>query len=159
MTSGNAWIQHLWNGDIVNIRYQVEDPEDFKFQKCPEGIPVGNDNFVIPVNANHPGTALLFIEFMLEPEHAAQNVEWIGYPMPYEGGAAEAFEGLVKDDPEINVTVEDLENGQQFANLKGEGRLAGTRSGPRSEALAAHEREPLRLVVPLPGGSGCSRCS
>ena len=31
--------------------------------------------------------------------------------MPYEGGATEAFEGLVKDDPEINVTVEDLENG------------------------------------------------
>ena len=123
MTSGNAWIQHLWNGDIVNIRFQVKNPEDFKFQKCREGLPVGNDNFVIPVNANHPGTALLFIEFMLEPEHAAQNVEWIGYPMPYEGGATEAFEGLVKEDPEINVTVEDLKNGQQFANLKGEGRL------------------------------------
>ena len=25
------------------------------------------------------------MEFMLEPEHAAQNVEWIGYPMPYDG--------------------------------------------------------------------------
>ncbi len=124
MTSGNAWIQHLWNGDIVNIRNSVENPEDFRFQKCTEGIPVGSDNFVIPVNAKHPGTALLFIEYMLEPEHAAQNVEWIGYPMPYEGAATEAFQGLVKDDPEINVTTEDLENGQQFENLKGEGRLA-----------------------------------
>ena len=124
MTSGNAWIQHLWNGDIVNIRNSVDDPEDFKFQKCDEGIPVGSDNFAIPVNAKHPGTALLFIEWMLEPEHAAQNVEWIGYPMPYEGAPTEAFQGLVKDDPEINVTVEDLENGQQFENLKGEGRLA-----------------------------------
>jgi spermidine/putrescine transport system substrate-binding protein len=124
MASGNAWIQHLWNGDIVNIRYQVDNPEDYRFQKCREGLPVGSDNFVIPVNAEHPGTALLFIEYMLEPEHAAQNVEWIGYPMPYEGGATEAFQGLVKDDPEINVTVEDLEKGQQFENLKGEGRLA-----------------------------------
>jgi spermidine/putrescine transport system substrate-binding protein len=123
MTSGNAWIQHLWNGDIVNIRNQVDNPEDFRFQKCKEGIPVGNDAFCIPVNAKHPGTALLFIEWMLEPEHAAQNVEWIGYPMPYDGAPTEAFEGLVKDDPEINVTVEDLENGQQFENLKGEGRL------------------------------------
>jgi spermidine/putrescine transport system substrate-binding protein len=61
---------------------------------------------------------------MLDPENAARNVEWIGYPMPYEGGPTEAFAGLVKDDPEINVTVEDLENGQQFENLKGEGRLA-----------------------------------
>jgi spermidine/putrescine transport system substrate-binding protein len=127
MTSGNAWIQHLWNGDIVNIRNQVDNPEDYKFQKCTEGIPVGSDNFVIPVNAKHPGTALLFIEFMLEPENAAQNVEWIGYPMPYEGPPAEAFAALVEDDPEINVTVEDLENGQQFENLKGEGREAWDR--------------------------------
>jgi spermidine/putrescine transport system substrate-binding protein len=78
MVSGNAYIQHLWNGDIVNIRYQVDNPEDYRFQKCREGIPVGNDNFCIPVNAKHPGTALLFIEYMLEPEHAARNVEWIG---------------------------------------------------------------------------------
>jgi spermidine/putrescine transport system substrate-binding protein len=124
MTSGNAWIQHLWNGDIVNIRNQVDNPEDFKFQKNEEGIPVGSDNFAVPVNAKHPGTALMFIEFMLEPEHAAQNVEWIGYPMPYEGAPTEAFQGLVKDDPEINVTVDDLANGQQFENLKGDGRLA-----------------------------------
>jgi spermidine/putrescine transport system substrate-binding protein len=58
MVSGNAYIQHLWNGDIVNIRYGVDNPEDFKFQKCKEGLPVGSDNFVIPVNADHPGTAL-----------------------------------------------------------------------------------------------------
>jgi spermidine/putrescine transport system substrate-binding protein len=124
MTSGNAWIQHLWNGDIVNIRNQVDNAEAFRFQKNEEGIPVGSDTFAVPVNAKHPGTALLFIEYMLDPQNAAQNVEWIGYPMPYEGGPSEAFEGLVKDDPEINVTVDDLENGQQFENLKGDGRLA-----------------------------------
>jgi hypothetical protein len=44
--------------------------------------------------------------------------------MPYEGAPSEAFQGLVADDPEINVTVEDLETGQQFENLQGEGRLA-----------------------------------
>ncbi len=124
MVSGNASIQHLWNGDIVNIRYQVDNPEDFKFQQCREGLPVGSDNFAIPVNSKHPGTALMFMEWMLEPEHAAQNVEWIGYPMPYNGPPSEAFQGLVKDDPEINVTTDDLENGQTFKNLKGDGRLA-----------------------------------
>jgi spermidine/putrescine transport system substrate-binding protein len=124
MTSGNAWIQHLWNGDIVNIRNAVKNPEDFKFQKCKEGIPVGNDTFCIPANARHPGTALLFIEFMLDPENAAKNVEYTGYPMPYDGGAKEAFAGLVKDDPAIEVTVDDLEHGHQFENLKGEGRRA-----------------------------------
>jgi spermidine/putrescine transport system substrate-binding protein len=127
MASGNAWIQHLWNGDVVNIRYQVDNPEDFKFQKCEEGIPVGSDAFAIPVNAKHPGTALVFIEYMLEPENAARNVEWIGYPMPYRGGAEEAFQGLVKDDPSIEVTVDDLENGEQYENLEGDGRRAWDR--------------------------------
>jgi spermidine/putrescine transport system substrate-binding protein len=122
MASGNAWIQHLWNGDIVNARYQVDNPEDLRFEKCEEGIPVGSDMFAIPVNAQHPGTAMLFIEFMLEPENAAANTEWIGYPMPYRTGAQEAFAGLVKDDPSIEVTVADLENGKQFVNLEGEGR-------------------------------------
>jgi spermidine/putrescine transport system substrate-binding protein len=124
MTSGNANIQHLWNGDVVNIRNQVDNPEDFRFQKCDEGIPVGSDTFAIPVNAKHPGTAMLFIEYLLRPENAAQNVGWMGYPMPYEGAATESFASLVKDDPEINVTVEDLENGEQFENLGREDRQA-----------------------------------
>jgi spermidine/putrescine transport system substrate-binding protein len=128
MASGNAWIQHLWNGDVVNIRNQVDNPEDFKFQKCTEGIPVGSDTFAIPVNAKHPGTALLFIEYMLEQENQAQNVAWVGYPMPYEGGAQEAFAGLVKDDPTIEVTVNDLDNGQEFETLEGEGRRAWDRA-------------------------------
>ena len=127
MTSGNAWVQHLWNGDIVNIRGQVKNPEDFKFQKNSEGIPVGNDAFAIPANAQHPGTALLFIEFMLDPENSARNVEYMGYPMPYAGGAQEAFSALVKEDPSIEVTVDDLEGGDEFENLKGEGRRAWDR--------------------------------
>jgi spermidine/putrescine transport system substrate-binding protein len=123
MTSGNAWIQHLWNGDIVNIRYQV-DNGGLPVPEVPGGAAGWQRQLLHPGQREAPGTALLFIEFMLEPEHAAQNVEWIGYPMPYEGGATEAFQGLVKDDQEINLTIDDLENGQQFENLKGEGRLA-----------------------------------
>jgi spermidine/putrescine transport system substrate-binding protein len=128
MTSGNAYIQHIWNGDVVNIRNQVDNPENFKFQKCKEGIPVGSDTLAIPVNAKHPGTALLFIEWLLEPENAARNVAWIGYPMPYEGGATESFESLVKDDPSINVTVADLDNGEQFENLGRDDRRAWDRT-------------------------------
>ena len=70
--------------------------------------------------------------------------------MPYDGGAKAAFEGLVKDDPEINVTVEDLENGQQFVNLKGEGRTPGTRCGRSSRSGGSREREPLRGGLPRP---------
>jgi spermidine/putrescine transport system substrate-binding protein len=121
MVSGNAWIHHGWNGDVVNIRNQVKNPENYSFQKCSEGIPLGTDCFAIPANAEHPGTALTFINFILDPENASKNIEYMGYPMPYTG-PDETFAGLVKDDPAIDVTVEDLENGTQFGNLGVQGR-------------------------------------
>jgi spermidine/putrescine transport system substrate-binding protein len=120
MTSGNAWIQHGWNGDVVNIRNQVKHPENYKFVKAKEGIPLGTDTFAIPANAAHPGTALTFINFVLQPENLAKNVAYFGYPMPYQG-AKDAFAALVKDDPSINVTTDDLETGQQFRNLGRDG--------------------------------------
>ena len=121
MVSGNAWMHHGWNGDVVNVRNQVKNPENFSFQKCKEGIPLGTDCFAIPANAEHPGTALAFIDFILEPENASKNIEYMGYPMPYEG-PDETFAALVKDDPSINVTVDDLTNGQQYENLGPVGR-------------------------------------
>jgi spermidine/putrescine transport system substrate-binding protein len=120
MTSGNAWIHHGWNGDVVNIRSQVKKPENYKFIRAKEGVPWAVDSFAIPANAPHPGTALTFINFILEPENLAKNVAYFGYPMPYDG-AKNAFEDLVKDDPEINVTTDDLESGQQYKNLGRDG--------------------------------------
>ena len=37
VVSGNAWIHHGWNGDVVNVRNQVKKPENYSFQKCKEG--------------------------------------------------------------------------------------------------------------------------
>jgi spermidine/putrescine transport system substrate-binding protein len=126
MLNGNAWIHHGWNGDVVNVRNQADDPSVFKFEKCKEGIPVGADQMAIPANAEHPGTALLFIDFMLDPENAAQNVAYFGYPMP-NNGAVDAFQKLAQDDPAITVTTEDLERGDQFAPLAGDRRRAWDR--------------------------------
>jgi spermidine/putrescine transport system substrate-binding protein len=126
MLNGNAWIHHGWNGDVVNVRNQADDPSIFKFEKCKEGIPVGADQIAIPANAEHPGTALLFIDFMLDPENAARNVAYFGYPMPNEG-AVDAFAELAQDDPAITVTTEDLEAGDQFDPMTGERRRAWDR--------------------------------
>jgi spermidine/putrescine transport system substrate-binding protein len=127
MVSGNGWIHHGWNGDVVNIRNQVKKPENYSFQKCGEGLPVGTDCFAIPANAEHPGTALAFIDFLLEPENAKRNIEYMGYPMPYKGPDA-TFAELVKTDPSINVTVDDLDKGQQFRDLGADGRRVWDRA-------------------------------
>lgn len=121
MSSGNAWIQHLWNGDVINIRYRVDDPDSIKFQQNKEGVPVGSDVFAIPANAQHPGTALMFIDFVLE--NSAKNATWTGYPMPTHS-SEKPYADLVKGEPELQVTVETLDSGQQFANLEGASREA-----------------------------------
>jgi spermidine/putrescine transport system substrate-binding protein len=125
MSSGNAWIQHLWNGDVINIRYRVDDPDSIQFQRCTEGYPVGSDVFAIPVNAEHPGTALMFIDFILE--NSTQNSSWTGYSMPTQS-STKPYAELTRNDPQLQVTIEDLDKGQQFANLEGADREAWDRA-------------------------------
>ena len=115
-TASRTWsraprsIHQAWNGDIVNVRNQVDDPELYKYETCKEGVPVGTDLMCIPINARSPGTAMMFMDWILEPEHAAQNVAWNGYPQPCEGGKQE-FAKLVKDEPSIDVDLEALGSG------------------------------------------------
>ncbi len=68
LVSGLAVLHQAWNGDVVNVRNQVDNPEDFKYETCREGVPVGTDLMCIPVNARSPGTAMLFMDWILEPE-------------------------------------------------------------------------------------------
>ncbi|MDP9228713.1 MAG: spermidine/putrescine ABC transporter substrate-binding protein [Actinomycetota bacterium] len=113
LVSGTAVLHQAWNGDIVNVRNQVDNPELYKYETCKEGVPVGADLMSIPVNARSPGTALMFMNWILEPDNAAQNVSWNGYPQPCEGGRQE-FAKLVKAEPSIDVNLEDLANGQEY---------------------------------------------
>ncbi|MGY3777810.1 ABC transporter substrate-binding protein [Isobaculum melis] len=47
-----------------------------------EGSNVWFDNFVIPKTAKNFDAAYAFINFMLRPENAAQNAEYVGYSTP-----------------------------------------------------------------------------
>jgi spermidine/putrescine transport system substrate-binding protein len=109
LVSGSAVLHQAWNGDIVNVRNQVDEPELYKYETCSEGVPIGTDLMCIPVNARSPGTALLFMDWMIDPENAAQNVMWNGYPQPVEGGK-QAFAELAKEEPSIDVDLEALED-------------------------------------------------
>ena len=73
-------------------------------------MPVGTDLMCIPVTARAPGTAMMFMDWIIEPENAARNVNWNGYPQPVEGGQ-QAFAELVKEEPSIDVNLEELANG------------------------------------------------
>ena len=82
-------------------------------------MPIGSDVFAIPTNAQHPGTALKFIDFIIE--NSARNGAWTGYPMAT-NSSEKRYAELVKGEPELQISVDDLEGGDQFANLEGADR-------------------------------------
>jgi spermidine/putrescine transport system substrate-binding protein len=75
-----------------------------------EGVPTGNDTFVIPKSAKHPGTAMKFIDWMLAPENAKANVEYFGYPMVTTDGIS-AYQKLVSDYPFLGLTLDQAIHG------------------------------------------------
>jgi spermidine/putrescine transport system substrate-binding protein len=113
LVNGTAVLHQAWNGDIVNVRNQVDNPENYRYETCTEGVPVGTDAMSIPINARSPGTALLFMDWILTPDNAFKNVNWNGYPQPCEGGK-QAFAKLAKDEPSINVDLDELANGEEY---------------------------------------------
>ncbi len=69
MSSGNAWIQHLWNGDIVNIRYRVDDPDAYQFQKIDAGRVSGRQRRVRdPGQLRAPGHGALVHRLHARPQ-------------------------------------------------------------------------------------------
>lgn len=79
MEQGEAAVAVTYSGEAremmaVNHHLHYLVPE--------EGSNVWFDNLVIPKNAEHKAAAYQFINFMLEPRHAAQNARYIGYATP-----------------------------------------------------------------------------
>jgi spermidine/putrescine transport system substrate-binding protein len=124
MASGDAWIHHMWSGDFLYlVNYEVDEPANYDFIAPSEGTPINSDAYAIPANAAHPGTALLFIDYLLRPENAIKNINYLGYPMPVKG-AAGTFEELAASTPGINVSLADLENPTVFRTLTPEQNAA-----------------------------------
>jgi spermidine/putrescine transport system substrate-binding protein len=124
LAGGNAWVHHAWSGDFIAlVSYTVDNPEDFAFVAPKEGTPVGSDTYAIPANAQHPGTALLFIDYLLRPENIEKNITYLGYPMPTKTGQS-TFDEITKDYPEARVSLADLDKPEVFKTQTPEGKAA-----------------------------------
>ncbi len=131
LLAGDAWLHQTWSGDMAALLWQADDPSMYGYLTPSEGSPVNSDAYAIPRDARHPGTALLFIDYMLRPENVEKNINWIGYPMPVHG-TEDAYEALVADFPACRVTLEDLESGLYFDVDSSTRRRPATRRTPRS---------------------------
>lgn len=79
MPGNNAAIAPYYAGDFLTM---YDSNEDLRFVYPKEGVNVFVDSLCVPSNAKNYEAAMMFINFMLEPEVALANAEYICYASP-----------------------------------------------------------------------------
>lgn len=83
--SGEAAMAVVYSGDAVLIAQQAAEADTadkFAYSIPKEGSNIFMDNLCIVKDAKHTQEAMQFIDFMLRPDIAARNAEYIGYATP-----------------------------------------------------------------------------
>ena len=81
MIAGEAAMSLAWSGDAMLL--MAENP-DLAYAIPEEGTNLWFDCMAIPENAEHKEQAEIFINFMMRPDIAARNSEYIKYSTPNE---------------------------------------------------------------------------
>lgn len=113
MRRGEAAIALVWSGQAADIMYVNEDI-DYAVPK--EGSNLWFDNMIIPKTSGNVEGAHKFINFMLDPEVAAQNADYVGYSTPNEK-AIELMDPEVTGDERFYPTEEMRERLEVYKNL------------------------------------------
>jgi spermidine/putrescine transport system substrate-binding protein len=79
LANEEAAVGVVWSGDAAII---MDENDKLDYVIPSEGSMVWFDNIVIPTTARNVEGAHLFINFMLDPENAAQNTEYVAYSTP-----------------------------------------------------------------------------
>jgi spermidine/putrescine transport system substrate-binding protein len=98
LAQGDLALTMAWSGDVLGKT--LSDP-DIRFVVPEEGGILWVDNLCIPQNAEHPIDAMELMNFVYQPEIAAQMTAWINYICP----VPEAQEILKKADDKYTRDV------------------------------------------------------
>ncbi len=79
LAQGDLALTMAWSGDVLG---KTLDNPDIKFVVPEEGGILWVDNMCIPQNAEHPIDAMMMMDFVYQPEIAAQMTAWINYICP-----------------------------------------------------------------------------
>ncbi|MEO8356141.1 MAG: spermidine/putrescine ABC transporter substrate-binding protein [Chloroflexota bacterium] len=88
--SGETVLAHMWTGDAILAGLpDYGGREGIVYVIPQEGTTIWQDNMAIPVGAPNAYTAMVFMNYLSDPEIAAQNAEYVGYGTP--NAAAKEF--------------------------------------------------------------------
>ena len=119
LPSGDSWLIIGWSGDSVQL--QADNP-NIRFVAPESGVHLWTDNMQVPVGAPEAYAAQKFMDFVYQPEVAADIAEYVNYICPCDG----VKEILTQRDPALgdNQLIfpdeETLSAGFIFRDLKPE---------------------------------------
>ncbi len=79
LADGNLAVTMAWSGDVFQLQF---DNPDLRFIVPEAGGILWIDNMSIPKGAQHPADALAFMNYVFQPEVAAQITEYVNYICP-----------------------------------------------------------------------------
>jgi spermidine/putrescine-binding protein len=115
MIPGEIVLTQGWNGDVF---VAAAENENWTYVMPKEGGTVWQDNMCIPASSTRKATAEHFINWMLDPEHAAQNTNYVWYASPVEA-AKEFIDPDILDDPAIYLDEETISRLEWIEPLPG----------------------------------------
>ncbi len=95
MANEEASVAVTFSGEAADMMYENEH---IHYVIPSEGSNLWFDNMVIPKTSQNEEGAYAFLNFMLEPDNAAQNAEYIGYSTPNEAAMALLPDEITEDE-------------------------------------------------------------
>lgn len=105
LAGGETVLSSMWNGSFA--RAQAQNP-DLEFVFPEEGFMMGGDNLAILSNAQNQDNAKIFMNWLLDPENAALNADFIKYSSPVKGIEEHLSEPAEGDAPVIVADAETM---------------------------------------------------
>ncbi len=110
---GTTWLAQGYNGDALQI---MAENENVGFVLPKEGAELWIDSFVMLKNSENKELAYKFINFMLDPENAKLNAEYVQYATP-NLGAHNLLDDETKNNSLIYPSDEYLEKCEILLNV------------------------------------------
>lgn len=114
MIQEEAPLAVTFSGEAADMMWENEN---LNYVLPEEGSNLWFDSMVIPKTAQNVDGAHAFISFMLRPENAALNAEYIGYSSPNETAIEEFIDEEIVNDDQFYPDLDEVDDLEVYENL------------------------------------------